>query len=858
MNNSGNQIFATIDKAVENKTAQTADGFDNFAARLGVGNPQKNVISAGHYEFNLITKNRTQLEAAYRGSWIVGQVIDTVAEDMTRAGINITTSEQPERIQDLHTAMSRLQLWGSTCNTIKWGRLYGGAIGVMQIKGQNPGTPLDPETISKGQFQGITVYDRWQLNPSLSELIQSGPDMGLPMYYNIVMGNLTDQNANATGQVKVHHSRCLRNIGIELPYYQAQTESMWGESVLERLWDRLISFDTATMSSANLINRANLRTVGVDGLREILAAGGKAQEALIAQFEYMRMFQNNEGISLLDKNDTFASTAYSFAGLSDMLLQYGQQLSGAAGIPLVRLFGQSPAGLSATGDADIRMYYDNINAQQEAKLRNSFEMILKVLWRSLFGVPAPKDLEFTFTPLWQMNATDRAAIAKSNTETITSAFDKGLTDKATTLKELRQDSGDTGLFSNITDEQIEEAEQEEPPMLEAASGINGSSGVEASPQDPDSPADPAAKIKAAAGDSAWKRVKAWLSKDAGKFKESDHPRAKSGQFGKGGSSHEFSHHEEKAKQDVNEAHKSRGEAVEKHGFGSKEHKSAQRKVEKSEKASRMLQDFGHQHSALSSMKSDDPDRARYEAAATKGRAYLEKHFGSAEAGSAKKAQKTIAEFVKGTAAKTPSDVEMIPADIFEANLSEEQVAAARARFRKPDDRPNPSLRTPEEQSAVSHALEKAMRDKPSKPHELISKFVKNLGGDSSHTVTHEKLADIAKELGGKHTGGKMESWIESPDGSTAPEHVSVVRKDGKIVGWSGVGKIRMGRSWEPTLSVYVDKDARGQGLGEKLVKEAVKKAAPDSPVYFDPDAPNLGKWIEAAGHEAEPIPRKML
>lgn len=449
-------------------SARTVDGFDNFVSRLGLNND--NALSAGTYEFNLVTRNRIKLEAAYRGSWIVGAVVDSVAEDMSRAGIDVTTNESDEDLKDLQNAISRIKIWQSIQALVKVGRLYGGALGVLQIQGQKLDTPLDLDTIAKGQFQGIAVYDRWQLNPVLTSVIDSGPDIGLPASYQIV-NNLTSMDPTAptaTGQVTVHHSRVMRYTGIDLPYFQAITEMMWGESVLERLWDRLISFDNATLSSASLIDRANLRTVRIEGLREIIAAGGEAQAGLLAQFEMMRLMQVNEGLTLLDKNDEFASTAYSFAGLSDMMLQFGQQLSGASGIPLIRLFGQSPAGLAATGDADIRMYYDNINAQQEAKLRNPFEILLKVLWRSTFGAPSPKDLEFTFTPLWQMSALDKATVAKTNAETVIGAFEAGLIPSDTAMKELRQMSGDVGLFSNISDEDIVEAENEEPPMPDAA------------------------------------------------------------------------------------------------------------------------------------------------------------------------------------------------------------------------------------------------------------------------------------------------------------------------------------------------------------------------------------------------------
>lgn len=442
---------------------ETVDGFDNFVSRLGLNND--NTLSAGTYNFNLITRNRILLEAAYRGSWIVGAVVDSVAEDMTRAGINITTSI-PDDLKVLQHNMVRLQIWHSIQLLIKWGRLYGGAIGVLQIQGQKLDTPLDVETVAEGQFKGIVVYDRWMLNPLLTPVIESGPEMGLPAFYQITtQTNLYDPlAASATGSVTVHHSRVIRFTGIDLPFFQAITEMMWGESILERLWDRLISFDNATLSSASLIDRANLRTVGINGLREIIAAGGEAQKGLESQFEMMRLMQVNEGLTLLDKEDVFQSTAYSFAGLSDMMLQFGQQLSGASGIPLVRLFGQSPAGLSSTGESDIRMYYDNINAQQEAKLKRPFETLLRVLWRSTFGKPAPVDLEFQFNPLWQMSDVDKANIAKTNTDTVLEAYNSGLISQKTAMQELREFSGNTGIFSNITDKEINEAEEEMAPI----------------------------------------------------------------------------------------------------------------------------------------------------------------------------------------------------------------------------------------------------------------------------------------------------------------------------------------------------------------------------------------------------------
>lgn len=444
--------------------AATADGYENAISKLGLN--QQNALSAGTYDFDLVTRNRILLEMAYRGSWIVGVMIDAIAEDMTREGASVTTSEAEDRLPDFKASFSRLQVWASLCDLIKWGDLYGGAIGVIQIDGQDLATPLMLDTVAKDSFKGIVVFDRWMVNPMLQDTIDSGPDMGLPAYYQIVntLNAYSPLEQAATGNLIVHHSRIIRAIGIKLPFFQAITEQMWGESVLERLWDRLISFDNATMSTASLIDRANLRTVKVNRLREIIAAGGEMLEGLRASFDFMRIAQVNEGLTLLDGEDEFASTAYTFTGLPETLLQFGQQLAGARGIPLVRLFGQSPAGLNSTGESDMRIYYDNIKAKQEALLRRPFETLIKIMWRSEFGTPSPEDLEFQFVPLWQMDAKDKAEIAKTNTETVVAAQTAGLCPTPAAMKELRSQAPQTGLFANITDEDIEEAELEPAPL----------------------------------------------------------------------------------------------------------------------------------------------------------------------------------------------------------------------------------------------------------------------------------------------------------------------------------------------------------------------------------------------------------
>ena len=63
-----------------------------------------------------------------------------------------------------------------------------------------------------------------------------------------------------------------------------------------------------------------------------------------------------------------------------------------------------------------------------------------------------------------MSATDKATIAKTNTDTIVEAHQEGLVSTQTAMKELKQSSGNSGIFTHISDEDIEDAENDEPPL----------------------------------------------------------------------------------------------------------------------------------------------------------------------------------------------------------------------------------------------------------------------------------------------------------------------------------------------------------------------------------------------------------
>lgn len=477
----------------------TSDSFQNFMLNLGPGT-DNSLFTGSTYGFNPITRVRTLLEWIHRGSWLGGVAVDLVADDMTKGGVDITTPLSSQEEEDIDNVMIEAQVWNALNDTIKWSRLYGGALAVILVDGHDLATPLRLWTIGRDGFKGLAVFDRWMLEPDLSSkgtINEPGPYLGQPRFYKV------NSLAHAMNGQIIHHSRCLRFEGVRLPFWQRVMENSWGISVLERLYDRMIAFDAATIGAAQLVHKSYLRTFKIKGLRGIASEEGELLRQLVQYVEVMRRYQGQEGMTLLDAEDDFQiETRQGFAGIDTALMQFGQQLAGALQIPLVRLFGMSPAGFSATGESDLRTYYDGINQRQERDMRVGLTKVYRCIAQSL-SIRLNRNFGFVFRPLWQLTEPEKAAIANSVTSTVNQSFELGLIDRKQALLEYRSLARRTGVWSTITEDDVEEAALEPPPGFGGEMGgqqqqLGGEGGtgnpqLEAPPKFPQLPKPPGAE-----------------------------------------------------------------------------------------------------------------------------------------------------------------------------------------------------------------------------------------------------------------------------------------------------------------------------------------------------------------------------
>lgn len=429
----------------------TTDAFANPIARTGAGT--QNLIEGTVYTNAQINQNYRLLNNLYRTNWVVQNIISTIPEDVIKKWFRVTSNMDPESLEKINKLQRQIKLRDSISEGLKWGRLYGGAAGLIKIAGQKDlSKPLDLDTIMPDSFKGLFIVDRWSGIYPGDKLIDdvNDPDFGLPEFYEI-------RDNRGVARYWVHHSRIIRFLGRKLPFFEAINELYWGQSELESIYQDIQKKDNVSWNMASLTFKANLDVMEVQNLEQLLAIGGgvEQQRRFWSVIQAQSVLQSNLGIRVLNKGDNFEQYQYNFAGLRDVYEALLLDVAGAARTPATKLFGRSPQGMNATGKSDLKNYYEYCEQVREADFVPIVDRLLPIMAISCWG-EIPDDLDATYDPIETPSADELAVIAEKKVNTVTVAFQNHALDLSGYRKELKALTDSTGLFANIGDDEIKD------------------------------------------------------------------------------------------------------------------------------------------------------------------------------------------------------------------------------------------------------------------------------------------------------------------------------------------------------------------------------------------------------------------
>jgi uncharacterized protein len=402
-------------RLADGSTMLMHDGFQNVVANLGT--PRDKAFSGSYYTR---VHSSAELLNAYRSAWLPRKIVDIIPMDATRRWR--AWQADKDQISAIEAEEKRLGLVGKIRDAMVSARLYGGAVVYISNGDIDVENPLDQRRIKKGGIKHLTVIGRDYISPGQRSTDADSAQFGKPEWYDV------------SGK-KIHPSRLVVLTGSPLPAGSPVVE-MWGDSVLAAMFDAIQQADSTAANIASMTYEAIVDVLRIPNLMEMLKQdGGDAK--LSKYLTTLAMAKGNNGMLILDGGGTIqgsdkrdVGTEYdrkpiTFGGLGDIWDRAMQAVSGAADIPMTRLFGMAAAGLNATGEGDAQNYAAKIAAMQSLEIEPEMSILDECLIRSALG-DRPEEIHFNWRPIYEPTDAEKALLGKTTAEIITALGATGL------------------------------------------------------------------------------------------------------------------------------------------------------------------------------------------------------------------------------------------------------------------------------------------------------------------------------------------------------------------------------------------------------------------------------------------------
>lgn len=393
-----------------------ADGYVNMMNKYGTS---KDTTEGYRFRAEPVVPDEL-LTMYYEGNGLFAKIIDTPAEEAIKHGFTLESTKD-QKIEDFYTeALDELD-WEETAMTaIRWARLFGGSIAVMMINdGRGIDEPLDWRNIRS--IDDIRVYDRSVIQPDYQSMFSYDPRdpfrtrgsrLGMPEFYHVT---------SRTGSFTVHDSRCLVFQNGILPENTTNSiYQLWGIPEYVRINRAIRDAEVAHGSATKLLDRSVQAVYKMKDLAAELATE-EGEDRVLRRLQTIDMARGLlNSITIDSEGEDYDFRQFQFSGVSDVIDSTCNFLSALTSIPQTILFGRSPAGMNATGDADLENWYNYLERIQKRMVKKNLRYLLSVIFQA--GVrtgevdEVPK-IKVEFNPLWSLSDTEQADLDQKRAQT---------------------------------------------------------------------------------------------------------------------------------------------------------------------------------------------------------------------------------------------------------------------------------------------------------------------------------------------------------------------------------------------------------------------------------------------------------
>lgn len=327
---------------------------------------------------------------------------DSISKEITREWIEFTSTGgdggDNEKIKAIENEFERLDIRGVFTRAAQHDCYFGRAQIFLKFRGNDNSRDklplvLSPKTIQKGSLESINTVEAIWTTPSM----YNANDPSAPDFYKPVSWFMLGR--------QIHASRLLTVVTRELPDMLKPAYNFSGMSLSQLAEPYVNNWLLVRSAVTNLVDKFSITALKT-AMSQVLQGGDGAD--VIKRAQLFAATRSNMGLLLLDKDmEEIVQQNVPLSGLSELQAQAQEHMCAVSRLPAIILTGISPAGLNATSDGEIRVFYDWISSQQNSHWLYPLEIILKVVQLHLFG-EIDDSIGVKFKPLYQESDAEKA------------------------------------------------------------------------------------------------------------------------------------------------------------------------------------------------------------------------------------------------------------------------------------------------------------------------------------------------------------------------------------------------------------------------------------------------------------------
>ena len=365
---------------------------------------------------------------------IIRAGVTTVADEMTKRWVQIkgggksTDSAEDSKIKALTAALADFGIQSLFNEAAQKCDFDGGCLLYIDT-GETDERALQSElyldtALLQGKVQRFTLVEAVNLYPGLYNATDPlSPDYFAPDSW-MVLGR------------RIHASRFLYFAPNQVNILLRPSYNFFGIPAAQQALDYVAHFTKTREAAHRLLTKFSL-TVFKTNMEGILAGGSGAHMDM--RLQYLTQKRDNDAILVIDnEQEDVLKLETPLSGITDIVQQSLEFVAAIFRVPFVKFLGISPSGLNATGEADLRNFYDHVSSKQEKILRKPLRRVVDILQMHLFGEIDPH-IRVEFAPLSDEDDAQKALTRKAEAERDAVYLDWGVLEPSEVRQRLMDD-----------------------------------------------------------------------------------------------------------------------------------------------------------------------------------------------------------------------------------------------------------------------------------------------------------------------------------------------------------------------------------------------------------------------------------